>query len=70
MEDAFERWNEYLQGMVIESAVGDEQKIQLELMALQLKMKYEGKYKKRIENFKRHKKAKLLKIIHKFSSKR
>ena len=54
MEDGFQRWTDYLQGMVIESTVGQEQQISLELYALQLRMNQEGKYEKRKEFFKHH----------------
>jgi len=54
LEDAFEKWNDYLTGQIIQSAIGEEQKIQLGLYALQCRMNTEGKYDKRKETFKRH----------------
>ena len=54
MEWTFEQYLNLLNGMIIESAVGDEMRIQLELMALQLRMDQEGKYDKRREEFKAH----------------
>ena len=54
MEDAFCAWYEYLEGKIIETAVGEEQKIQLERMAKMIQANEEGKYEHRKQMLKEH----------------